>query len=147
MRSTQCSKASSAEGKESHQHDQILCLWASRTTCFWCCLLHDAARSSVSPLLSFSILQDLLPCFILLHRPCRVPCIGCELANNVKDNGPQESRAGKCLLPSRPGGMSPGALGTRCLAGSCPKLVLARGRGVGLWGAGNAAATVSLIIC
>lgn len=36
--------------------------------------------------------------------------------------------------------MSPGALGTRCLAASHPKLVLAGDRGVGLQGAETAAA-------
>lgn len=52
----------------------------------------------------------------------------------------QESRAGKCLLPSRTSGLSPGALGTRCLAASHPRLVLAGNRGVGLQGAETAAA-------
>lgn len=44
--------------------------------------------------------------------------------------------------------MSAGALGTRRLAGSCPKLVQAGDGGVGLWGAETAAAAAaSLIIC
>lgn len=64
-----------------------------------------------------------------------------------RTKGSQESRVRKCLLPSVSSGMLPGALGARCLAGSRPKLVLAGDRGVGLWGAGAAAAAVSLIIC
>lgn len=42
-------------------------------------------------------------------------------------------------------GMSPGAPGARCLAGSCPKLVLAGDRGGGLWGAGIVAAACCLV--
>lgn len=56
----------------------------------------------------------------------------------------QESGAGKCFVPpagpvARPQ-VSPGALGTRRLAASYPKLVLAGNRGVGLQGAETAAA-------
>lgn len=83
----------------SHQHHLILCLWASHTLCCLCCL-HDASRSSVSPLLSSPSFRA-LPSFILLFRPCRVPCIRHELANNIKDKGISGKQSRKMPPPQR----------------------------------------------
>lgn len=128
------------------QSDLILCFCASHTTCSLCCPIHATSRPSVSPFLSFPILQGPSP--ISLFSIDHVAFLGENTSGSVISNTKvsQESRAGKCLLPSRISGMSPGALGTRCLAASCPKLVLAGDRGVGLQGA-DCCFHLSLIIC
>lgn len=101
------------------QSDLILCFCASHTTCSLCCPIHATSRPSVSPFLSFPILQGPSP--ISLFSIDHVAFLGenTSVISNTKVS--QESRAGKCLLPSRISGMSP--------AGSvaCPQV---------LWGPG-----------
>lgn len=149
----------SAEGKESHQahgkthatailQDQPDGLpqlssptwsWASVLTTApvpLLCPLHAPPDFQCLPLLSFPALQGPSPIslFSIDHEGFLGEGMSGPVIANTKVS--QESRAGKC----RTGGTSPGALGTRCLAASYPKLVLAGNRGVGLWGAETAAA-------